>query len=142
MRRRVLLSSMAAATLSPGAAWAQEPGRTYHVGALGPLAPNDPSRISMLEGLATMGFVEGKNLIVDQPGVDPLQFPVMARQLVQAKVDLLMAGGPGINAAQSASSIVPVVGLADDMVQEGYVGSLANRTGNTTGISILATELN
>jgi putative ABC transport system substrate-binding protein len=141
MKRRILLTSMAAATLSPGAAWAQEPGRTFRLGLLVAFPSDDPSRISMMEGLASMGFVEGKNLVVDQPGMDPRQFPVMARQLVQANVDLLMAGGPAIKAAQSASSTIPIVGLADDMVQEGYVGSLANRTGNTTGVSILATEL-
>lgn len=95
----------------------------------------------MMEGLATMGFVEGKNLVVDQHGFDLRQFPAMARQLVQANVDLLMAGGSAIKAAQSASNTIPIVGFADDMVQEGYVGSLANRTGNITGISILATEL-
>ena len=95
----------------------------------------------MMEGLATAGFVEGKNLVVDQRGFDPQQFPALARQLVQADVELIMAGGPAIKAAQSASSTLPIVGFADDMVQEGFVGSLANRTGNTTGISILATEL-
>ncbi len=127
--------------LLPWIAWAQEPGRTYRLGVLVPFPPEDPSRISMMEGLATMGFVEGKNLVVDQRGFDPQQFPAMARQLVQASVELLMAGGPAIKAAQSASDTIPIVGFADDMVQEGYVGSLANRTGHTTGISILATEL-
>ena len=95
----------------------------------------------MMEGLATMGFIAGKNLVVDQRGLDPRQFADMAHQLVQANVDLVMAGGPAIRAAQSASNTIPIVGFADDMVQEGYVGSLTNRIGNTTGISILATEL-
>ena len=132
---------MAAATLSPGAAWAQEPGRTYRLGVLVTFRPDDPSRISMMEGLASMGFVEGRNLVVEERGLDPQQFPAMARELVQAKVEVLMAGGPGIKAARSASSTIPIAGFADDMVQEGYVGSLANRSGNTSGISILATEL-
>jgi putative tryptophan/tyrosine transport system substrate-binding protein len=62
--------------------------------------------------------------------------------LVQAKVDVLaVAGGLAIKAAQSASNTIPIVAFADDMVQEGYVGSLANRGGSITGISILATEL-
>src|SRR5258708_22324923 len=95
----------------------------------------------MMEGLGTMGFAEGKTLVVGRGGFDPQQFPATARQLVQANVELLMAGGPAIKAAQSASSTIAIVGFADDMVQEGYVGSLANRIGNTTGISILATEL-
>jgi putative ABC transport system substrate-binding protein len=141
MRRRILLVSMAGAAVSPGATWAQQAGRVYRLGLLVPFPPDDPSRTSMMEGLATAGFVEGKNLVVDQRGFDPQQFPVLARQLAQANVEVLMAGGPAIKAAQSASSTLPIVGFADDMVQEGYVGSLANRSGNTTGISILATEL-
>jgi putative ABC transport system substrate-binding protein len=132
---------MSTTALVPWTARAQEAGRTYRLGALLLFPPNDPSRVSMMAGLASMGFVEGRNLVVDQPIGDPLQFPGLARQMVQAKVDMLLAGGPAIGAAQAASSTVPIIGLTDDMVQEGYVGSLANRTGNTTGISILATEL-
>ena len=139
MRRRDVLR--AAALVLPWTAQAQEPGRTYRLGLLVPFPRNDPAVTSALEGLATMGFVEGKNLVVVERGIDPQQFPALARQLVQANVDLLMVGGPSIRAAQSASNTSPIVGLADDMVQEGYVGSLANRTGNTTGVSILATEL-
>ena len=141
MKRRILLTSMPGVALLPAAALAQEPGRIYRLGVLVAFPPDDPSRISMMDGLRSMGFAEGKNLVVEEHGFDPQQFPAMARQLVQAKVEVLMAGGSAIKAAQSASSIIPIAGFADDMVQEGYVGSLANRSGNTSGISILATEL-
>jgi putative ABC transport system substrate-binding protein len=138
MRRRFLLT---ACTLAPWIAHAQEPGRTYRMGSLLRFSPAEPSRISIMEGLATMGFVEGRNLVVDQRSLDIRQFPAMAREFAAAKVDLIVAGGPGIAAAKLASTSIPIVGLADDMVQEGHVESLSNRTGNTTGISILATEL-
>ena len=141
MRRRLLLTALGATTFSPWSARAQQPGRTYRVGALIAFPSHDPSRVSMMEGLATMGFAEGKNLVVDQRSLDPQQFPAMAREFAAEKFDLLVAGGPAIKAAQAASSTIPIVGLADDMVQEGYIESLANRTGNTTGVSILATEL-
>ncbi len=72
----------------------------------------------------------------------PEQVAAVARLLAEAKVDVFAAGGgPAIKAAQAASNTIPIVGFADDMVREGHVGSLANRGGNTTGISILATEL-
>jgi putative tryptophan/tyrosine transport system substrate-binding protein len=135
------MTALGASTLSPWTARAQQPGRTYRVGALLFFSAADPSRISLMEGLATMGFVEGRNLVVDQRSLDPQQFAAMARRFAADKFDLLVAGGPAIKAAQAASSTIPIVGLADDMVQEGYVESLANRTGNTTGVSILATEL-
>src|SRR3954471_3556334 len=124
MRRRLFLTALGATTFSPWSAQAQEPGR-----------------ISIMEGLASMGFVEGRNLVVEQRSLDIRQFPAMAHEFAAAKADLIVAGGPGITAAKSATTSIPIVGLADDMVQEGHVESLSNRTGNTTGISILATEL-
>jgi putative tryptophan/tyrosine transport system substrate-binding protein len=40
-----------------------------------------------------------------------------------------------------ATQTIPIVGITDDMVGSGLVRSLANPGGNTTGISIFATEL-
>lgn len=141
MRRRELLSSIASVAFAPATAWAQKPGRTYRLGALLVFPPDDPARISMLEGLAAMGFVDGKNLTVDQRG-SASNFPAAARELVSEQVDVLVPGGSdAIKAAQSASDKIPIVALTDDMMQEGHVKSLANRTGNITGVSILATEL-
>lgn len=141
MRRRKFVTCLGILSAWPATGRAQTAGRTYRLGMLVPFPPTDPSRKSMLQGVAAMGFVEGRNLFVDQRGFDTQHFPEIARQLVEARVDVLVAGGPAITAAKSASATIPIVGFADDMVQEGYVGSLANRVGNTTGISILATEL-
>ena len=44
-------------------------------------------------------------------------------------------------AVQQATKSIPIVAIADDMVGEGLVESIARPNGNTTGISILATEL-
>jgi hypothetical protein len=56
--------------------------------------------------------------------------------------DALVCGGDaGIRAAQRATPTIPIVGITDDMVGSGLVRSLAKPGGNTTGISILATEL-
>ena len=46
-----------------------------------------------------------------------------------------------IRAAQQATTTIPILGVTDDMVGSGLVNSLARPGGNTTGISILATEL-
>ena len=46
-----------------------------------------------------------------------------------------------VRAVQQATKTIPIVGVADDLVGEGLVESLARPNGNTTGISILATEL-
>jgi len=46
-----------------------------------------------------------------------------------------------IRAVQQATKTIPILGVTDDMVGEGFVDSLAQPGGHTTGVSILATEL-
>jgi hypothetical protein len=70
------------------------------------------------------------------------QFPEMAAELVKAKVDVIVcAGDAALRAAQQATMTIPIIGITDDMVGSGLVHSLARPDGNTTGVSILASEL-
>jgi putative tryptophan/tyrosine transport system substrate-binding protein len=46
-----------------------------------------------------------------------------------------------IRAAQNATKTIPILAITDDMVGAGLVNSMARPDGNTTGVSILATEL-
>jgi putative tryptophan/tyrosine transport system substrate-binding protein len=56
--------------------------------------------------------------------------------------DLIVAGGPlNVRAAQNATPTVPIVAISDDMVGEGLTPSLVRPGGNTTGVTILAPEL-
>jgi putative ABC transport system substrate-binding protein len=50
-------------------------------------------------------------------------------------------GDPAVRAAQQATRSIPIVAMADDLVASGLIASLARPGGNTTGVSILATEL-
>jgi putative tryptophan/tyrosine transport system substrate-binding protein len=50
-------------------------------------------------------------------------------------------GDVAVRAAQQATKTIPIVAATDDMLGEGLVSSLARPDGNTTGISILAGEL-
>jgi putative ABC transport system substrate-binding protein len=54
---------------------------------------------------------------------------------------IVVLGDPSIKAAQRATTTIPIVGMADDMVKRGYAASLAKPGGNITGVSILASEL-
>ena len=63
-------------------------------------------------------------------------------ELIKANVDVIFcAGDVAIRAAQQATATIPILAVTDDMVGSGLVRSLARPGGNTTGVSILATEL-
>ena len=65
-----------------------------------------------------------------------------AAELVKARVDVIATGGDvAIRAAQQATKTIPILAITDDMLGAGLVNSLARPNGNTTGVSILATEL-
>ena len=65
-----------------------------------------------------------------------------AAELVIAQPDVIYAaGGAAIHAVQQATKSIPIVGITGDMVGEGLVESFTRPNGNTTGISIFASEL-
>ena len=132
------------ALLLPRAARAQEPGRVYRLGGLFGTPRGTPQQVALLDELRRVGFVEGQNLSVDPRGFGlcPEQFAEVAAGLVKTQPDVIMAGGtPAIRAAQQAPATIPILGFTDDMVGSGLVASMARPGGNTTGISLLATEL-
>jgi putative tryptophan/tyrosine transport system substrate-binding protein len=123
---------------------AQAPGRMYRLGALYASQRDAPHHVAFFEELRRNGFILGQNLDVDPRGygLRAEQFAGIAVELVNAKVDLIMCGGdPAIRAAQRASATIPIVALTDAMVESGLVRSLASPGGNTTGVSILASQL-
>ena len=146
MRRRDFITLVSGATVAwPLAARAQEARRTYHLGVLTVSPRNAPYIVAMFDELGRLGFIEGQNLTVDWREY-ALQIDVVsefAAELVKGHVDLIYAvGDVGTRAAQRATTTISIFGIADDMVGSGLVNSLARPGGNTTGVSILAPELN
>jgi putative tryptophan/tyrosine transport system substrate-binding protein len=148
MRRRefiTLLGGAAATLLDISAASAQEPGRTYRIGVLAFQPRTAPHYVAMLDELRRAGFVESQNLVVPGRGwaLRAEQLPETAAELVKAKVDVIFcpSGDLAIRAAQQATATIPILAVTDDMVGSGLVPSLARQGGNTTGMSILASEL-
>src|SRR5262249_3479253 len=94
--------------------------------------------------LQALGWEGGRNIrymFVWADGRDD-HFPALAAALVARSVDVIVVfGDPAIRAAQRATSTIPIVGLADDMVGSALAASMARPGGNTTGVSILAGEL-
>ena len=102
------------------------------------------SILAFVAELQKLGFIEGQNLTVDRHGYGlPVErFAEVAQDHVKAHVDAILCGGEAAaRAAQGATRTVPLVVLVDDAVRAALVRSLAKPGGNTTGVSILASEL-
>jgi putative ABC transport system substrate-binding protein len=125
------------------AAHAQDPGRIYRIGGLTAAPRTDARYVTLFDELRRAGFAEGRNLIVAGWEDRPDRFAERAVELVTARVDAIFCGGgnAAIRAAQQATTTVPIVGMTDDMVGSGLVRSFARPGGNTTGVSIMASEL-
>jgi putative ABC transport system substrate-binding protein len=143
MKRRVFITLLGGAAAAwPLAARAQQPGRTYKLAVLTANLREAPQNLALLEELRRRGFIEGQNVIVRGFNLRSEQLPEFAIESVNEGVDaILCGGGPATRAAQAATRTVPIIAVTDDMVAEGLVRSLARPGGNTTGISILAPEL-
>ena len=144
MDRRMFIESVASGVLAmPLGALAQQQGKVWRVGLL--LQP--PASLSLpyierfLKGMRDLGYVEGKNLVIEWRFADGKleRLPGLAAQLVQLKVDVIVAApSPAIAAAQKATTTIPIVmASAGDPLGSGFVKSLARPQGNITGLSAI-----
>jgi ABC-type uncharacterized transport system substrate-binding protein len=140
MRRREFITLLGgAATALPLTALAQQ--RMPLVGFLNSASP-DTYRFnadSFREGLTKAGFVEGRNLRIEERWArsDYDALPALAAELVAMGVVVIAATGDvaSARAAQRASSTVPVVfTIGGDPVRFGLVKSLNRPGGHVTGI--------
>jgi len=130
--------------LGAGTASASAPERVFRVGVLTPSVRAAPNYDGLFDELRLLGLIEGKNPIFDQRGFAAgfAQFPQLAAELVNAGVDAILCGGDAaIRAAQQATTTIPIIGVTDDFLGAGLVQSLPNPGSNTTGISMLASDL-
>ena len=92
MKRRDLLRLLPVWAGAPALAQAQ--ARPVRIGVLAPVA-NSRFLPSVLKRLAELGYVEGKNLVIDyrSSGGVAGRGPELARELIRAKSDLIFAIG-------------------------------------------------
>ena len=144
MGRRDFIRLVGGATLAAPLAAQAEEARTYRVGCLWPFPRGTREASLLADALRPHGFIDGHNLTVDyRPwALHVDQIWDYAAEFVKERVDAISAGGDlAIRAAQKATPSIPILGVTDDMLGSGFVTSLARPTGNTTGVSILAPEL-
>jgi putative ABC transport system substrate-binding protein len=142
-RRELMLLVGGAALLHAPIGRAQEPGRVYRLGIMTGLPREDAIYTTLFDELRRSGFVEGQNLlVVGRFFMREEEAPEVAAMLVAAGVEAVLTGGaPITRVLQRATRTIPILAIADDLVLSGLVTSLAHPAGNTTGISIFATEL-
>jgi len=131
---------------NPVAAEAQQAAKIARIGYLAiNLATAPHMREAFLQGLRDLGYVEGRNVVIEYRDAEGNveRLPALAAELVALKVDVIVAGGtPQALAAKQATRTVPIVfAAAGDPVTSGLVTSLARPGGNLTGLSALAPEL-
>ena len=140
MRLRVVgLVAARGILATPVGAQVQPVGKVCRMGFLSGGSAPSPAIPLILEALRALGYVEGRNLVVEPRFADAKldRLPTLAAELVQLKVDLIMTTGtPATRAAKQATATVPVVfNLSADPVQESLVASFARPGGNLTGFA-------
>jgi ABC-type uncharacterized transport system substrate-binding protein len=122
----------------PGAE-AQRPDKVPRIGYLvvSPLAdPPSAERAAFVNGLRELGYIVGQNVVIEYRSAawNRELLPELAAELVNLKVDVIVAVPGAIEAAKEATKTIPIIVPAlGDPVEEGLVKSLARPGGNITG---------
>ena len=147
--RRSFLVGLGVGSLSTARpALAQQGGRSPKVGVLWHAGSAEEEKVpldGLVEGFRNLGYVDGKNIVLEHrfPNEQPERFFSLAAELVQIKVDVLIAvTRQAALAAQRATTTIPIVFIAvPDPVGSKLVASLGRPGGNITGLTNMAVEL-
>ena len=144
-RRKLVIALGAGALIAPLACFAQQQrSKVARIGLLEPGSISANRREALIGGLREFGYVEGKNMIIEERRAEGKyeRLPALAAELVQMKVDVIVASANAVRAAQQATSTIPIVMVTTaDPVGSGFIASLARPGRNITGLSAIATDL-
>jgi putative ABC transport system substrate-binding protein len=151
MRRREFIKIIAGPALAwPLAAHAQQGERVRRIGVLTARTATDPEATedigAFAQGLAELGWTIGRNVRIEYrySAGNPELFRKYASELVALAPDVILASGtPSVAALQQSSRSLPIVFTAvTDPVGAGFVDSVAQPGGNTTGFMLSEYSLN
>jgi putative ABC transport system substrate-binding protein len=147
--RRTFLAGSLGLLAAPLAVEAQPAGRVYRVGFMvttSPVSemvgadPVNPGARALVHGLRNLGYVDGRNLILDFRSAEGRfeRFADILTDLVRQKADVIVIGDTRVaEVVRTVTSTVPVVmGASVDPVGRGIVQSLARPGGNVTGLTL------
>ena len=144
MKRRAFITLLggAAAAWPLAARTQQQPTQIPKVGWIFPGASAGPPTelAGFKEGLRELGYVEGKNIVVEyrfgENSVERL--PEFATKLAQLNVSVIVALGTfAFRVARHAAPEIPIVVLSADPIGAGIVTNLSRPGGNVTGVSVM-----
>jgi putative ABC transport system substrate-binding protein len=151
MNRRFVVSIAMAHLASRASVLRAQPARVAmpRIGVLSFRSPPsgvDPDPIAgFRRGMRDLGYVDGRNIVLDHRYADgqPDRLATLVAELVQSKVDVILAGGPvPLQFARKATSTIPIVAISgSDPVREGWAQTLARPGGNVTGVQVTFLEL-
>jgi putative ABC transport system substrate-binding protein len=149
VKLKYLVSVLASLVLTTASfAAVQQPAKIPRIGYVsgtGNATNQGPYVEALRQGLRELGDIEGKDFTIEYRGAEGKtdRVPALVAELVQQKVDILIAPIPGaIRAAKQATKTIPIVIISGiDPVAAGIVDSLARPGGNITGFATLSSEL-
>jgi len=148
MNRKAFMTMLAAALLPAPQLHAQPVDKAVRIGLLASSTGPNPSGTAnyqnLLAALRDLGWVDGKNLIVETrfAGPNPQRLREVAVEFKAVPVALIVtAGTTAIRAARDGAPGLPIVMInAGDPVGAGLVASLARPGGDLTGTSAAGEE--
>jgi len=148
-RRRLLLFA-GLAIAAPSSSFAQQQDKIRRIGYLAarfrstPASP-DPYYDAFVQGMRDLGYVEGRNLLIEWRFAEGKfdRIAELAAELVKLNVEVIVTHGtPQAQALKRATAVIPIVFTAvGDPVGTGLAASLARPGGNLTGLSNIASDI-
>jgi putative ABC transport system substrate-binding protein len=126
----------------PLASRAQQPAHMPQVGWIWPgAAAGNPTEVAgFKQGLRELGYVEGRNIVVEYRFGEHSagRLPELAAELARLNVSVIVAvGTAATRAARHAAPDTPIVFLDADPIGSAFVTNLSRPGGNFTGVSVM-----
>jgi putative ABC transport system substrate-binding protein len=140
----LLLITLALGLLMAPLAVAAQSAPVPHIGVLSPGFPGpSPLLNAFQQGLRELGYVEGQTIVIEYRFAEakPERLPTLAAELVQRKVDVILAiNTPASQAVKNATKTIPIVFTwVGDPTR--LVTNLSRPGANVTGLTTFTSEL-